>query len=771
MQNSTSIKKKYITVLTKNDLKELYDALNNSEYVAVDTETTGVNTRCDTIIGGSFTTQPGNGFYLPTLKWNTEINGFDTLSIEGKTNHEWLRLCYELLKTKNKKLIMHNGAFDTSIILSNYGIDLLPQLWIETLLGTHTIQEEGAFGFGNPFGLKSIAQMYQEELGLDVEKEANQEQLELKASIVKNGGSTTKSDYQIFKADFEVLSKYACADTDLTFRLAFLILDRIKKEGLSDFFFLEEVMPIYKGVTVPMERRGIMLDLKLIEDTKVQIEKELERLREEINDELTSIKPIQDWIIQKAYFEKYPPSNKGKFAKKLIEMYNLGIDKPNKASIEKLKDSPVKSFLLDPKSEHGLEPIDLLKVSIELWKEDNEGFLINIQSKMHLSEIAFNFLGMKPKSETKGGKAKFDDNFIESISGEHKWAEKLRIYNKFVKINSTYIDRFLRSHEEGVFYPYFKQHGTVSGRYGSDLQQLPRPKEDGEGDPTVIHYNNLIRAFFKARPGYVFIDSDYESLEPHIFASISDDTNLQEIFDKGYDFYSTVAIRTEKIPNVSADKKAPNFLKKVNAPARQKAKAYSLGIPYGMSGYALAMSIGVSPKEGEKLRDAYLHGFPGVKNWLESSREFFKNNGYIKNMLGRIRHLERGKQVYDLYGSQIENFRFRKELSRTAGEEKVKNLYLDYRNALNNCLNFQIQSLAASVVNRAALRINNELQKRGWDGLVVAQIHDQLVIEIKEEYAHDALEIIRDIMENTTKLPGVTLKAPPQLAYNLRDGH
>ena len=82
----------------------------------------------------------------------------------------------------------------------------------------HTVQEEGAFGFGNPFGLKSIAIMVQKEIGLDVEKAANEEQLILKENIKANGGSTTKENFEIFKADMQILGEYAAADTDLTLR-------------------------------------------------------------------------------------------------------------------------------------------------------------------------------------------------------------------------------------------------------------------------------------------------------------------------------------------------------------------------------------------------------------------------------------------------------------------------------------------------------------------------------------------------------------------------
>lgn len=768
MSGFANVEKRYVTVLDVESLKELYTQIQNAEVIAIDTETTGLDVHNDRIIGASFTTDVGNGYYLPTLSYNLSTDSFDTIRIGDQEGEYWLKNLFKLLE--NKKLITHNGAFDTSIIYFQYGIDLLPYLWIETLLAVHTVQEEGAFGFGSPFGLKSIAQMYQDELGLDIETQANEEQIELKKSIQANGGNITKSDYQIYKADFEILARYACADTDLTYRIAVLFLEKLREEGLESFFFEEEVMPVYREVTVPMERRGLMLDLDLIKATGLEIHFELQRLKEEVHDELTGLEKVQDWILNQAYVKCYPPSNKGKFAIRLCKLFGYDIKKVNKKFVTDLQDSPLKKFLLDPTSDHGLE-MELLQTSMSLWKEDNEGYYFNIQSKLHLSEICFDYLGLEPISETTKGRRKFDDSFIESISENYSWAEKLRIYNKLLKINSTYIERFLNENKEGIFYPYFKQHGTVSGRYGSNLQQLPRPKEDGEGNPIVVKYNNLIRAFFKSRPGYLFIDADYESLEPHIFASISNDANLQEIFNQGHDFYSTVAIRTEKLKDVSADKKADNFLKKVDPSKRNKAKAYSLGIAYGMSGYALAMTLKVPAKEGERLRDAYLEGFPGVKNWLETSRQFFKENGFIKNKVGRIRHLQRGKKAYDLYGDRLLDARYRKQLSGIIGGEAVRDYYMSLRNALNNCLNFQIQSLAASVVNRAALQINRKFKEMGWDGQVVAQIHDQLVVEVNESDLEQAKHVVQHLMETTTQLPGVTLKAPPEVASNLRDGH
>ena len=117
------------------------------------------------------------------------------------------------------------------------------------------------------------------------------------------------------------------------------------------------------------------------------------------------------------------------------------------------------------------------------------------------------------------------------------------------------------------------------------------------------------------------------------------------------------------------------------------------------------------------------------------------------------------------------DWRFRNELSATYGKDQVLKAYRDFRNGLNNCLNFQLQSLAPAVVNRAALVINRKAKELGIDACVQAQVHDQLIINVDEKDAEMFAPIVQEIMENTTQLPGVTLKAPPEISDNWRDGH
>jgi DNA polymerase-1 len=304
------------------------------------------------------------------------------------------------------------------------------------------------------------------------------------------------------------------------------------------------------------------------------------------------------------------------------------------------------------------------------------------------------------------------------------------------------------------------------------MQQLPKPLEPGQDEEMIMNYTNVVRAFFIADEGAKILDTDYASLEPRVFATVAGDQGLKDIFNNDLDFYSHIAIKTEKLEGVSAHTKAPNFLKKVDPVKRQTAKAYSLGVPYGMSGYALAMSLGVDRKEGERLVEGYLDGFPELRKWRENSRAFVKENGYIKNKVGRIRHLPQAKEIYNIFGDKlIEDWRFRKQVEQEYGAEAATNLYRDYKNALNNVLNFQIQSYSASIVNRAALQINRKFKQEGITGQVICQIHDQLVCQVKDEDVERACPIVQDCMENTTKLDGVDLIAIPEVAKNMRDGH
>lgn len=765
--------KSYVKVDSRDTFEQMVRHINEHDVVAFDTETNSLNPRKGKIIGFSVCGKEGVAYYMPTMAWNG--SELAEASISGRSAHDLAK--FVMKKLADKKIIAHNFSFDGRFVKNFYAIDLISSLHCDTILLAHTLNEEGpGFFFGKPFGLKEIAMSIQSDIGIDVKSSANEEQLKLKESIKRNGGSVTKDNYEIWKADIDVLSDYAAADTDLTLRIYNHYVKQLENEGLTKFFFEDEVMPLYKEVTIVMEDIGVRLDVPLLKKSREDIVVDMNKYADLAIQELVRDDRVRAWILNRAK-EEFPPTNKGQFAQRLVDYYKMDVPKSektgkyniNNTQLLSLPDHEAKPFLIDGREDQ-LDPKVVNRVCLDLWKDLNGGKFFNIQSKDQMGEIVFKVLGFTPTSFTPKGKPQFDDDIIQEIAKENSWAKNLRIYNRLLKIKSTYIDRFLEGEEGGKYYPYYKQHATVSGRYGSDMQQLPRPKEEGEDDEVVIKYNNLVRAFLISQEGHIFVDCDYESLEPHVFAHVSGDEGLKDIFRNNWDFYSTIAIKTEKLDQYSPDKKAENFLRKAAPAIRNKAKAYALGIPYGMGAFALGKNLGVTTQEAKKLVDGYLNGFPELKKWMQNSEKTAKTTGMIRTQVGRIRHLPKVKKIHDNIGDAIMDWNVKKDLERQFGVDEVKRISRDYVNGLNNAKNYQIQSLAASIVNRAAIAINRSFKELGIRGHVIAQIHDQLVIEVEESRIEEATKVVQDSMENTTKL-SIALKAPPAVSHNMRDGH
>ena len=407
-----------------------------------------------------------------------------------------------------------------------------------------------------------------------------------------------------------------------------------------------------------------------------------------------------------------------------------------------------------------------------LLKKDGE--LINIGSKQQLATLVFDVMGICPLSETAKGSPQFNEDTVENLAAEHgvDWAKDLRVYNKLNKIKSSYYDRFLEQQENGIFYPSFKQHGTTSGRFGSDIQQLSRPIEEGSDDARVVKYTNTLRELVIPKPGYVFIDDDYESLEPRVFADDAGDQSLIEIFENGEDFYSKVAIQTEGLIGVSAHKKDSNFLKNTHPEVRQNAKAYSLGIRYGMKAPKLAGALNITKEEAQDKIDNYFKAFPNLKKAMDGYLYSAKNSGVIKSKYGRVRHLPRAKAIYDKYGDDILEYSKLRTLSKKffKSYDDLQILRKEYNNLLNNALNFPIQAAATSIVNRAMLDMSLKFKEQNLDAWVSIQLHDQIVVSCHESIVDKVKEIVQDSMENTNKL-AMKLIAKPEVAMNLREGH
>ena len=738
------------------DIQSCINILNNTTLVSFDTETSGLNVRKDKVIGYSFSTEINQGYYFPMFVW-------DGISLVQHSMFSKYKVLLEILGTK--KLIMHNGSYDTKIVYNNLGVDLLASLFADTILMYHTINEEG------PFGLKDIAVNLQDKLGIDLKEVANQDQLDLELNVKAKGGSWKQSNKEIYKADLDILAKYACADTDLCLRLYHYCEKELKAQNLHNFFYIDEVMPLYKYVTIPMEHFGIYMDMPALIYNNEEIGKEIAKSKQFVIKNILESQYGEHLL--ELLLQDYEVSRKGSFAQALAEELDLSLPKNANGkysltgkNINNLEESVIKDFLIGV----GELPQELAdKVKLRLLKKD-EPELINISSKQQLGKLAFNVMGLEPLSKTDKGSPQFNEAFLDTI--KENWAKELRVYNRLSKIKGSYYERFLDEQEDGIFYPYFKQHGTTSGRYGSNLQQLSRPIEEGSDDPRVVKYVNTLRALFISPPGYVFIDDDYESLEPRVFSDDANEQALIDIFELGEDFYSKVAIQAEGLTGVSAHKKDPNFLKTLHPEIRQKAKAYSLGIRYGMQSGKLSMTLNISKEEAEEIIEGYFKAFPNLKNKMDHYLNEAKTKGVVTSKYGRVRHIPYVKQVYDKYKDDLLDYNKMRALSKKhyKAMDELKEIKGKYKNLLNNALNFPIQSAAASLVNRAMIAMTLRFKEQSLDAWVCLQQHDQIVVTCKEEISDTVKNIVKYCMENTNKL-SMTLIAEPQIARNLKDGH
>ena len=603
--------------------------------------------------------------------------------------------CVELLKSfKGRNLCGFNMSFDLRMIKNYFGVDLFDSLAVDVQILINNCNENIS---GR--GLKDYAEMF---LGVG----AKAEQAELKAHL-KSIGAGAK---EFYKADKAILAKYGAQDAKITLDLAKMFLKQLYEQKLDKLFF-EESMPVYREVMIPIMDRGIAIDLVKMRRALSEISADIKTLESII---LQDIKPVlaqfEEWYLQK----NYPLKSRG---------------------------------LVFNKMKEGLNLLDAQKAVAKEKGDD----VFNLQSKNHLKFIFFNILKMKPISFTEHGAPQVDETFLDEAAKTLPWVNNLIIFNKLNKIKSTYIERILDAQEGGIFYPEYHLHRTVSGRMSGDFQQLPRPLEENE-NPLLVKYVNQIRDFFIARPGHILIDDDYDSLEPRVFAAVAGDEALTDIFKKGHDFYSTIAIMVEGLKDVSADKSAPNYLGKVNKNARQLAKAYSLGIAYGLDAYKLHKDLNISQKQAELLVSKYFKAFPKLAEWQKKTRELVLTTGQVQTRFGRVRRHPDIPAIYAKHGDCILNMLevWKKYNHAPLVYAEAKKDYRKVREAVNNAYNHQIQGLAGHILNRAAIAKARKVKELGLQSYLIGAIHDELLVECVIDDKEQSAKVLQAAMESTT---------------------
>lgn len=727
------------------------------EYVSLDLETNSVVEKKADIYGIGLCFKDEEAFYIPIRNNKEEL-----LWSKDKLQdiYRWVaHVC------KAHKLIGWNLIYDVLVFENNSGIDISQSIYSDGILLKHTVDEE------RPFGLKENAVKFLGEW-------ADKAQTAMIENIKANGGRTTKEHMDMWKCDVDVLGEYCGWDTVLSYKL-FLILDkRVHDEGLADLFYKEEIMPLYKEVTIDMKRKGFHVDVEYFKNLHVRITNEIYSFEDSIQKDISE---LTKEFVKSLLNEKVPVKAGGDFPKLLANHCSIPLPYNKKTGAITLAKKDILN-ICEEEPKHidfynwilGTSPCPIDQQSIQTVQtiiyfdraaNEDKRHVFNLKSDNHLRWLFFTKLGMKPLRKTETGEPSIDADTLDELSGQNPFADKIIDFKKLCKLKSTYIEGILERQIDGVIYTSLLQFGTTSGRYSSrdpNLQNIPRVKDDeAELSPIVLEYTNAIKRGFIAPPGYKIVNADYSALEPVCFAHVSNEERLRDVFRRGHDLYSTIAIDVWNLTDCSADKKAPNYLKKKYPEKRQLAKIFCLAVVYGAEAGRISGVMGISYQEAEEIIRAYLEAYPELKNYMRRCDMLAANKGIARTDFGRIRHLPVAKALHSRWGDKLLNRRFVKE--NGLGEIRYK-----YKNALNNGKNFPIQGLAAHIVNRAALEAKRKFKSNNLDSYIAMQTHDELTCISKIEQAEITSALLQDAMVATTTI-SVPLSTDPIIADNWAD--
>ena len=352
-----------------------------------------------------------------------------------------------------------------------------------------------------------------------------------------------------------------------------------------------------------------------------------------------------------------------------------------------------------------LEKIAKLEESIT--KKAGESF--NINSPKQLGEILFEKLKLSGGKKTKTGYSTAAD-VLEKLAPEHEIIRDILEYRQLTKLNSTYatgLAGYIR--EDGRIHGTFNQTITATGRISStdpNLQNIPVRTEMG----------SKIRDIFVPKEGYVFVDADYSQIELRVLASLSGDEKLIESYHSAADIHAATASQVFHVP-----------LEEVTPELRRNAKAVNFGVVYGISAFGLSEDLSISRKEALDYINNYFKIYGGVKTFLDKQVADAKEKGYVKTMFGRIRPIP-----------EIKSSNF---MTRSFGDRVA--------------MNSPIQGSAADIMKISMLKVDEALEKSGFDARIVLQIHDELLVEVKEEEAAKVSELVEKAMKEA-----VSLKVP-----------
>ena len=352
------------------------------------------------------------------------------------------------------------------------------------------------------------------------------------------------------------------------------------------------------------------------------------------------------------------------------------------------------------------------------------GYDFNVNSTQQLSDVLFGKLGLSVEGlkKTKAGTYSTAADVLESLRGRHEIVDLILEQRQLSKLLSTYVDALpaMVNPRTGRLHTSFNQAGAETGRLSSSAPNL-------QNIPVRTDLGREIRRAFVADPGWQLLSADYSQVELRILAHISRDEYLLAAFARGEDIHASAASKVYGIP-----------LSQVTKEQRAVAKMMNFATSYGVSAYGLAQRTGLSRGDAEQFMERYFATYPGVKRYLDETRAFAREHGYVDTLLGRRRYFPvlrttaTGSQAYAL---------------RQAAERAA--------------INHPIQGTAADIIKIAMVRLHDALRDGpawprlrggGYRARMILQVHDELVLEVPDEELHAVTRLVRDVMEGAYRL-------------------
>ncbi|KAB2690793.1 DNA polymerase I [Brucella pseudogrignonensis] len=365
----------------------------------------------------------------------------------------------------------------------------------------------------------------------------------------------------------------------------------------------------------------------------------------------------------------------------------------------------------------------------EIYELAGEKF--NIGSPKQLGDILFGKMGLPGASKTKTGQWSTSAQVLEDLAAEGlPLPRKIVDWRQLTKLKSTYTDAL-----PGYIHPQTKRVHTSYAMASTSTGRLSSSEPNLQNIPVRTAEGRKIRTAFIAEPGNKLISADYSQIELRVLAHVADIPQLKQAFADGIDIHAMTASEMFGVP-----------VEGMPSEVRRRAKAINFGIIYGISAFGLANQLSIPREEAGQYIRTYFERFPGIKDYMEATKAFAREHGYVETIFGRRAHYP------DIRASNPQVRAFNERAA----------------------INAPIQGSAADVIRRAMIRMEHALADEKLAARMLLQVHDELIFEVPENEVEKTIPVVRHVMENAA-MPAVALSVPLQVdaraAHNWDEAH